>query len=164
MIWAILAALAATFTLSHWRRHRRNAQGKCAFCAAALESRHFRADGARVCARCAQRTQRRAYIALLVFAGLGILSFATYLFVIVRDWRHGIAPSLTIIALTLAMPLVFFGIWLWGVGAMRGANRLAELQDRMEEELVAPLDDKLALLRELRSAHDTSASDRKSQN
>jgi hypothetical protein len=164
VIWAIFAVLAAAFGLRQWRRHRRNAQGKCAFCATALELQHFRADGARVCGRCATRTKRRAYIALILFATLGILTFAMYLFVIVRDWRQGIPPSLTLVALAIAMPLVFLGIWLWGVGAMRGANRLAALREDMEHQLLAPLDDKLEHLRELKSARDSSASDRQSQN
>jgi predicted transporter len=137
MIWGLLVLFAGTYALRQWRRHRRNARGACAFCAATLEAQHFRVEGARVCARCADRTKRRAYIALSLFVALGILTFAVYVFVIIRDWRQGISPSVTLVALALAMPLMFLGMWLIGAALMRGANRSAEELDRTKEMLAA---------------------------
>ena len=165
MIWPLLffATVTATLGFSMWRRNRRNAQGRCAFCAAPLEPVHFRADGARVCARCAHRTKRNAYIALGLFAVIGLVSLGAYLFLIIRDWRQGMPPSLTTIGLALLTPLVCLGMWLWGTASMRGANRMAEEDERLEQGLEA-IDAALGKRYSAESASASSATNRQSQN
>lgn len=131
LLWLVsaLTALGALYFYGDRRRHRRNAAGQCAFCRSELSDFEHRVEGVWVCARCARRTKRSAYAALILVVGLAGMSVVLGAVGIARNLLLGVAPSLWNLGMVLLAPAGLIGCW-WGVvKEMQGDNRAAERFD-----------------------------------
>ena len=139
MLWTISALLlfGTLFFYRSRRRNRRNAAGQCAFCRTELPGLEYRVEGVWVCAQCARRTKRSAYVALILLAAFACFSVVLGVFEVVRDWRHGSAPDLWTLGLVLFAPIALLGLWWTTIKGMQNDNRLSEELEAARAKLQA---------------------------
>jgi hypothetical protein len=142
LLWIVAALVGLELLVGYRdrRRHRRNRAGQCAFCRARLLTFDYRVEGAWVCDRCARRTTRSAYAALILLGALAVLSVALGVVDLLSHWRVGTWPDLWSIALVLLVPAVILGLWWYVVKAMQSDNRTPEQREAAEAMLAAVLD------------------------
>lgn len=146
LLWigAALVGLELLIRYRDGRRQGRNRAGQCAFCRAKLLSFDYRVEGTWVCARCARRTTRSAYAALILLASLAVVSVTVGVLDLLRDWRVGARPDFWTVGLVLLVPPILLGLWWYVVKAMQSDNRTPEQAEATEAMLAAVLEQEKA--------------------